>query len=29
MKRRDYLYIWQAPNWPNWRYDLSTLALKG
>ncbi|WP_370641225.1 DUF4172 domain-containing protein [Achromobacter sp. MY14] len=22
----DYLYIWQAPDWPNWRYDLAVLA---
>ena len=26
MKSGDYTYIWQAPNWPNWCYDLSTLA---
>ncbi len=22
----DYTYIWQSPEWPNWRYDLSVLA---
>ena len=22
----DYTYIWQSPDWPNWRYDLSALA---
>lgn len=22
----DYTYIWQFPDWPNWRYDLSALA---
>lgn len=22
----DYFYIWQAPDWPRWRYDLATLA---
>ena len=26
MKSGDYTYIWQAPDWPNWRYDLATLA---
>ena len=26
MKSGDYLYIWQAPDWPNWRYNLATLA---
>jgi Fic family protein len=26
MKSGDYTYIWQAPDWPNWRYDLSALA---
>lgn len=26
MKSGDYIYIWQAPDWPNWRYDLATLA---
>ncbi|WP_233236715.1 Fic family protein [Bordetella sp. LUAb4] len=22
----DYLYIWQAADWPRWRYDLAVLA---
>jgi Fic family protein len=22
----DYLYIWSAPDWPQWRYDLAALA---
>jgi Fic family protein len=22
----DYTYIWQAPGWPNWRYDLAALV---
>lgn len=22
----DYTYIWQAADWPNWRYDLAALA---
>ncbi|WP_191577182.1 Fic family protein [Achromobacter insolitus] len=22
----DYLYIWQAPDWPQWRFDLNALA---
>ncbi|QDQ26443.1 Fic family protein [Chitinimonas arctica] len=22
----DYTYIWQASDWPNWRYDLAALA---
>jgi len=22
----DYHYIWQAPDWPNWRFDLAALA---
>lgn len=22
----DYTYIWQSPDWPHWRYDLSVLA---
>jgi len=22
----DYTYLWQASDWPHWRYDLSTLA---
>ncbi len=26
MKRGDYAHIWQDPEWPNWRYDLSVLA---
>jgi Fic family protein len=26
MKCGDYTYIWQAPEWPNWRYDLAALA---
>lgn len=26
MSSGDYLYIWQAPDWPQWRYDLSALA---
>src|SRR5687768_14379236 len=26
MKRGNYTYIWQTPDWPNWRYDLSSLA---
>ena len=26
MKSGDYIYIWQGPDWPNWRYDLATLA---
>jgi len=26
MKRGDYRYIWQACDWPNWRYDLAALA---
>ena len=26
MKSGDYIYIWQAPDWPNWRYNLATLA---
>uniref|UniRef100_UPI003F49426F Fic family protein n=1 Tax=Cupriavidus yeoncheonensis TaxID=1462994 RepID=UPI003F49426F len=27
MNRGEYTYIWQAPDWPVWRYDLSALAL--
>jgi Fic family protein len=27
MNRGDYLYVWQAPDWPSWRYDLATLAV--
>ncbi|MDD3354342.1 Fic family protein [Zoogloea sp.] len=26
MNHDDYLYIWQAPDWPHWRYDLAALA---
>jgi len=26
MKSGDYAYIWQAKDWPNWRYDLAGLA---
>lgn len=26
MKSGDYDYIWQAPDWPHWRYDLVALA---
>ncbi|MBS1228534.1 MAG: Adenosine monophosphate-protein transferase SoFic [Proteobacteria bacterium] len=26
MKYGDYKYIWQAPDWPDWRYDLAVLA---
>jgi len=26
MKRGDYRYIWQASDWPNWRFDLAALA---
>jgi Fic family protein len=26
MERGEYIYIWQAPDWPNWRYDLARLA---
>ncbi len=26
MNSSDYLYAWQAPDWPHWRYDLSALA---
>jgi len=26
MKYGDYTYIWQAPDWPNWRYDLAALV---
>jgi Fic family protein len=26
MKCGDYSCIWQAPDWPNWRYDLVALA---
>ena len=26
MKSGDYQYIWQADDWPNWRFDLAALA---
>ncbi|KND57628.1 Fic family protein [Candidatus Burkholderia verschuerenii] len=26
MIRGDYTYIWEAPDWPDWRYDMSRLA---
>ncbi|HEX6733898.1 MAG TPA: Fic family protein [Azonexus sp.] len=26
MNYGEYKYIWQAPDWPNWRYDLRALA---
>lgn len=26
MKSGENLYLWQAPNWPQWRYDLDALA---
>src|SRR5690606_29551427 len=26
MNRGEKCYIWQATDWPNWRYDLSALA---
>ena len=26
MNYGDYKYIWQAPDWPNWCYDLAALA---
>lgn len=26
MNSGDYMYIWQADDWPNWRYDLAALA---
>ncbi|GAB3629624.1 cell filamentation protein Fic [Pandoraea terrae] len=26
MERGDWLYIWESPDWPNWRYDLASLA---
>ncbi|MDR2614321.1 MAG: DUF4172 domain-containing protein, partial [Candidatus Accumulibacter sp.] len=25
MDSGEKLYIWQADDWPNWRYDLSAL----
>lgn len=27
MNSGDYTYIWQAGDWPNWRYDLAALAV--
>jgi len=26
MNSGDYTYIWQAGDWPKWRYDLAVLA---
>ena len=26
MKEGDYTYIWQATDWPNWRFDHASLA---
>ena len=26
MKRGAYIYIWQASDWPSWRFDLAALA---
>jgi Fic family protein len=26
MNSGDYRYIWQAPDWPGWRYNLTSLA---
>ncbi|MBE0548616.1 MAG: Fic family protein [Rubrivivax sp.] len=26
MNSGDYIYIWQASDWPSWRYDLAALA---
>lgn len=26
MNYGDYKYIWQAPDWPHWQYDLAALA---
>lgn len=26
MRCGDYTYIWQSPDWPSWRYDLTRLA---
>lgn len=26
MNYGDYTYIWQAPDWPRWQYDLAALA---
>jgi Fic family protein len=27
MKSGDWKHIWQAPDWPDWRFDLAALAL--
>ena len=27
MRCGDYSFIWQAPDWPHWRYDLAGLAV--
>ena len=27
MKRGAYTYLWQASDWPSWRFDLAALAL--
>jgi Fic family protein len=26
MKRGDYVYIWHATDWPQWRFDWAALA---
>ena len=26
MKRGEWTYIWEDPDWPAWRYDLSLIA---
>jgi hypothetical protein len=26
MKSGDYTYVWQASDWPTWRFDLAALA---
>ena len=26
MNSGDYIYIWQANDWPAWRFDLAVLA---
>jgi Fic family protein len=26
MERGDWTYIWEAPDWPDWRYDMARLA---
>lgn len=26
MNSGDYIYVWQASDWPNWRYDLAALV---